>query len=551
MKNLCLLFLFILNLCSGIQNGLAQNGWTAKANFGGTARYGATGFSIGGLCFMGLGYDGSYKNDWWAYDTASNSWSQKANFAGGPRHSSTGFRIGSKGYVGTGLYGSDIFSDFYEYSPSLNTWTPKASFPGSPRYAATGLCIMNKGYIGLGTSGSSGPFYNDWWEYYPDTDTWLQKANFAGTVRSGASAFAINSKGFVCGGSNYPLSLYYNDLWRYDPGPDVWTQKASLPAAARSSGTAFTIQGRGYYGTGCNFSSGISYKDFWEYDPNSNTWGMQADLPSSRWGASGFSIGVKGFVAAGNLGNGYSNSLFEICKIPGQPATIQGPAEICTGASVTYTTPVVPGAVSYSWTLPQGWTGTSSTTSITGTAGSTSGVITVTANNACGSSVSQSMAVTVYPLPAVPQITQNGNVLTSSFQYGNQWYWNSVILPGDTLQNYTATQNGNYTVSVTNSYGCSSTSSIITINTLAIEHLTKNDGVEIFPNPNYGFFTINIKDPSLVPELIITNIQGKIIYRSTLVEQKTLIDISFQPKGIYFVQVGRETENIFKKIVIQ
>ncbi|GIV32736.1 MAG: hypothetical protein KatS3mg031_0271 [Chitinophagales bacterium] len=38
-----------------------------------------------------------------------------------------------------------------------------------------------------------------------------------------------------------------------------------------------------------------------------------------------------------------------------------------------------------------------------------------------------------------------------------QWLYNGNPLPGDTLQNYTATQNGNYAVVVTNSFGCSDT----------------------------------------------------------------------------------------------
>jgi hypothetical protein len=55
----------------------------------------------------------------------------------------------------------------------------------------------------------------------------------------------------------------------------------------------------------------------------------------------------------------------------------------------------VEGATSYTWTLPGGWTGTSDTTFLTATAGSTGGAVTVAATNACGSSPSTSLAVEV------------------------------------------------------------------------------------------------------------------------------------------------------------
>ena len=41
-------------------------------------------------------------NDFWEYDPTTNTWTQKANFGGTPRDGAVGFSIGSKGYIGTG-----------------------------------------------------------------------------------------------------------------------------------------------------------------------------------------------------------------------------------------------------------------------------------------------------------------------------------------------------------------------------------------------------------------------------------------------------------------
>ncbi|RTY90873.1 T9SS sorting signal type C domain-containing protein [Flavobacterium sp. GT3R68] len=80
---------------------------------------------------------------------------------------------------------------------------------------------------------------------------------------------------------------------------------------------------------------------------------------------------------------------------PSQPGAITGSASICSGAAQTYSVTAVSGATSYTWTLPSGWSGTSTTNSINATASSTSGNVQVTANNGCGSSTAQTLAITV------------------------------------------------------------------------------------------------------------------------------------------------------------
>ena len=94
-----------------------------------------------------------YTKDFWEYDPAANTWTQKADFGGTARYGAVGFSIGSKGYIGTGYDGSYI-KDFWEYDPAANTWTQKADFGGTARYGAVGFSIGSKGYIGTGYDGS-------------------------------------------------------------------------------------------------------------------------------------------------------------------------------------------------------------------------------------------------------------------------------------------------------------------------------------------------------------------------------------------------------------
>ncbi len=80
---------------------------------------------------------------------------------------------------------------------------------------------------------------------------------------------------------------------------------------------------------------------------------------------------------------------------PATPSTISGATNICPGTTNTYSIAAVSNATSYEWILPNGWTGTSTTTSINATSTSTGGAIKVKAINDCGTSTEQTLAITI------------------------------------------------------------------------------------------------------------------------------------------------------------
>jgi PKD repeat protein len=85
----------------------------------------------------------------------------------------------------------------------------------------------------------------------------------------------------------------------------------------------------------------------------------------------------------------------------------------------------------------------------------------------------------VYPSVPPPVITVQGStafcegdsvVFTSSATEGNQWFVDGNILTDDTNQVYVATQSGLYSVTVTNSFGCSAS-------------ISASDTVHVYDNP--------------------------------------------------------------------
>ncbi len=305
------------------------NYWTQRANFGGTNRQGAAGFSIGSKGYIGTGNQGGYTNDFWEYDPSSNVWSQKANVGGGLRFRAVGFAIGSKGYIGTG---AGLSNDFWEYDPVGNTWTAKANFGGTARYWAVGFSIGSKGYVGTGFDGAR---RKDFWEFDPIANTWTQKANLTGVIREGACGFAVGSKGYLGTGFN-GTGIHLNDLWEFDPIANTWTAKASLPGVGRNGAVGFAIGNKGYIGSG--YYLGANQVDFWRFDPVGNTWTAIANIPGTPlYDATAFAIGTKAYVGTGynNLTTTdfYEYNSLDCLGVPGGsavPGTACNDGNVCT-----------------------------------------------------------------------------------------------------------------------------------------------------------------------------------------------------------------------------
>lgn len=94
----------------------------------------------------------------------------------------------------------------------------------------------------------------------------------------------------------------------------------------------------------------------------------------------------------------------------------------------------------------------------------------------------------------------------------------------------------------------------IRMGTTNIINSSNNIEFDVFPNPNYGKFSIKLNNKNVLSEanLNIYNLIGEKVFSSTIKEQKEInVDISSENKGVYIIKLIQGDEVFVKKIHIQ
>ncbi|HLG33289.1 MAG TPA: T9SS type A sorting domain-containing protein [Bacteroidia bacterium] len=86
-----------------------------------------------------------------------------------------------------------------------------------------------------------------------------------------------------------------------------------------------------------------------------------------------------------------------------------------------------------------------------------------------------------------------------------------------------------------------------------IEEANSNNTFFISPNPASGKFIVEMRGmlKQVQHDISVYDVMGAIVYERKIISQKTEINLSEQPAGIYFVQVRNEKQTLTKRIVLQ
>lgn len=196
-------------------------------------------------------------------------------------------------------------------------------------------------------------------------------------------------------------------------------------------------------------------------DPNATDYSWE--FPGSNWIATGTTSTniISGFAGNSTVGSVTANNAcgssavrtitVTTNNIPSQPSQVFGPTPACAGTTQSYSVNAVSGATNYTWTLPSGYTGTSSTNTIAVIIGSSAGSISVTANNTCGNSTAQTFSISVINgAPAQTSAISGNNLVCET---SSQTYSVPVVSGADS-----------YIWTLPSGWSTSSTSNVITLN---------------------------------------------------------------------------------------
>jgi len=172
--------------------------------------------------------------------------------------------------------------------------------------------------------------------------------------------------------------------------------------------------------------------------------------------------------------------------------------------------------------------------------------VTLITSNAFGNdTVTLSNYITVYSTPPFPVISQDGNVLTCTPAASYRWQLNSTDIPGATLQSYTYTQTGLYTVVTGDTNGCVNSASLLIT---GVENLSNDFSVSVFPNPSSGNFTVESLNVNSL-SLDVMNTLGQIVEKKNILSPVTTFNLNVA-EGVYFIEIKTNDGIVRKKIVV-
>jgi hypothetical protein len=258
------------------------------------------------------------------------------------------------------------------------------------------------------------------------------------------------------------------------------------------------------------------------------------------------------------------------CLSPANPGVISGSTTACMGSSGIFSVLPVNGASSYQWTLPNGWTGNSTTNSIAVTLGSNNGNVSVVVSNSCGTSPASTLSVLVNLPPVKPNVIAGNSVVC----VGSAKVYSVLPVNGATTYSWvlslgwtgTSSTNiisviptvGSGTISVSSSNNCgSSLPAILVVKgqecATGIDETNENAlNWKIYPNPNNGNFSLDFLQFDSAVTILIVNGLGEVVYNSFTNESK--IEINTQIiSGVYIVKIIDAKTKILlgsKKLVI-
>ena len=152
------------------------------------------------------------------------------------------------------------------------------------------------------------------------------------------------------------------------------------------------------------------------------------------------------------------------------------------------------------------------------------------------------VAITVYPQPAAPIITRNGDVLSSTPAFRYQWFKDGPAVPGATGQSLQLTAPGSYRVRIESPDSCIAYSEPFEVTVLSAVMPAYVRSFDVWPEPNDGHVRVRLRtDFPVRTSIVVRSILGQELTRyesaTSSTEYSQDIDLGTAAAGVYFLHV--------------
>jgi hypothetical protein len=130
-----------------------------------------------------------------------------------------------------------------------------------------------------------------------------------------------------------------------------------------------------------------------------------------------------------------------------------------------------------------------------------------------------------------------------------EWFLDDVLVPNQNNDTLTPLTNGNYSVQITDPFGCSYSTSDFLMD-VSVSEMAFGQWV-IYPNPVKDVLTIQVEEQLLLATFELLDISGRILKSARISSLISHFDIQDFPSGIYFIRINLNNQIQLKKIVIE
>ncbi len=220
---------------------------------------------------------------------------------------------------------------------------------------------------------------------------------------------------------------------------------------------------------------------------------------------------------------------------------------ICEGESTTI---VANGADNYSWSPGSDLNITTGASVIASPTSTTT--YSVMGSNNCGITT-ETIVITVNPLPGAPVILQTGNTLSVNLQSGESAVW---VVDGNTYgsgSSITLPQIGTYNVEVivSSADGCeASTNEVIVIENSGLDQENISSQLNIYPNPTEKTVMVTLVGNDKIESIQVFDALGRsVLNYNALKENKQSINLESFDTGVYILELKTQNKTLTRRVI--